>query len=183
MTQTNSNSTDHNYWTPLTSQFKELETNHYHQIEIDDNQKNPEDNTTPENKKIKKRITKHHAKRILCREAIQQLSRRISNGNVSQHNWTELKNTMSAVYDLGATSHCGRENDDFIPTNQPSNKVFHLPTGHTTSASKQATLHHQVHNPARTVDIVPGLKHNSLLSASKFADANYITVLMLVLVL
>ena len=83
----------------------------------------------------------------------------------------------SAVFDTGATSSCGREGDDFIPTNQPSNKVFHVPTGHVTRASMQAKLHHKVREPARTVDMVPGLKHNSLISGGKFADANYVTIL------
>ena len=124
-----------------------------------------------------KRQTKQQARRKASREAIQQLSRLISNGSVSPTDWSGFAATMSAVFDSGATSHCGREKDNFIPTNLPSTKVFHLPTGHTTAASKQAKLHHQVREPARTVDIVPGLKHNSLLSASKFADANYITIL------
>ena len=105
------------------------------------------------------------------------MSKLISNGNISPEDWAVFKDTMSAVFDSGATSNCGREGDEYIPTNKKSTKVFHLPTGHTTAASMQAKLHHQVREPARTVDIVPGLKHNSLLSASKFADANYITVL------
>ena len=83
----------------------------------------------------------------------------------------------TAVFDSGATSNCGRPADPFVPTNQKSTKVFHLPTGHTTTASVQAKLHHLVREPARTVDIVPDLHHNSLLSASKFADAGYVTVL------
>ena len=52
-----------------------------------------------------------------------------------------------------------------------------MPTGETTTATNQALLRHDVREPARTVDMVPALEHNSLLSASKFADANYITIL------
>ena len=52
-----------------------------------------------------------------------------------------------------------------------------MPTGETTLASTQAKLHHKVREPARTVDMVPALKHNSLLSGPKFADANYVTIL------
>ena len=85
--------------------------------------------------------------------------------------------TKSAVYDSGATSNCGRIGDDFEPTNKKSNKVFHMPNGDTAAASAQAKLKLNIREPARTVDMVPDLKHNSLLSASKFADANYITVL------
>ena len=84
---------------------------------------------------------------------------------------------QSAVYDSGATSHCGRQGDDFEPTEELSHKVFHLPNGDTAKASTRAKLHLKLRDPARTVDMVPDLKHNSLISASKFADANYITVL------
>jgi hypothetical protein len=84
---------------------------------------------------------------------------------------------QSAVYDSGATSHCGRTGDNFEPSDELSHKVFHLPNGNTAKASTKAKLHHKLREPARTVDMVPELKHNSLISASKFADANYITVL------
>ena len=83
----------------------------------------------------------------------------------------------TAVFDSGAMSHCGRENNNFIPTDETSHKVFHLPTGQTTNASMEAKLHHDVREPARTVDIVPDLQHNLLLSGSKFSDANYVTIL------
>ena len=83
----------------------------------------------------------------------------------------------TAVFDSGATSHCGMVGDPFIATDKPSYKISHLPNGDTTAASTQAKLHHQVKEPARTVDMVPGLKHNTLLSASKFADAGYTTIL------
>ena len=88
-----------------------------------------------------------------------------------------IQSTSTAVFDSGATSHCGRIGDDFTPTMTQSNKIFHLPNGQTTAASQQAKLKLNVREPARTVDIVPELKHNSLISASKFADANYITIL------
>ena len=52
-----------------------------------------------------------------------------------------------------------------------------MPTGETTDASTQAKLSHDVRGPAKTVDMVPQLQHNSLISGGKFADANYITVL------
>jgi len=64
----------------------------------------------------------------------------------------------SAVFDTAATSSCGMEGDDFIPTDEPSGKVFFMPTGDSTSASTKAKLHHEVREPARTVDMVPELK-------------------------
>ena len=84
------------------------------------------------------------------------------------------KSKSTAVFDSGATSNCG---DDFQATDVPSNKIFHLPNGQTAAASNIAKLKLNLREPARTVDIVPDLKHNSLISASKFADANYITIL------
>ena len=52
-----------------------------------------------------------------------------------------------------------------------------MPNRDTAATSTQAKLKINLREPARTVDMVPDLKHNSLLSASKFADANYTTVL------
>ena len=52
-----------------------------------------------------------------------------------------------------------------------------MPTGHIAPWIVQAKLHHDVRGPSRKVDIVPALKHSSLLSTSKFDDANYVTVL------
>ena len=97
--------------------------------------------------------------------------------NVHQKQKKQKKKGNSAVYDTGATSTCGMVGDDFEETNEISNKIFCMPTGDTTPASTIAKLHHDVREPARTVDMVPALKHNSLISGPKFADANYITVL------
>ena len=41
----------------------------------------------------------------------------------------------------------------------------------------EAKLHHDVREPARTVDILPELKHNALISGSEFSDSTYTTVL------
>ena len=43
-------------------------------------------------------------------------------------------------------------------------------------ATNTAKLEHRLRDPARTVDIVPSLADNTLTSASKFADANYISI-------
>ena len=45
------------------------------------------------------------------------------------------------------------------------------------SGSTKPLLHHERLEPARTADVVPGLARNLLLSASKFEDTKYITVL------
>ena len=52
-----------------------------------------------------------------------------------------------------------------------------MPMGTTAPDSVKAKLHHSVREPEFTVDMVPDLKHNSLMSARKFAYAQYITVL------
>ena len=103
------------------------------------------------------------------------ISRKQSIANIN--NTKPIKNTSTAVFDSGATSHCGRIGDEFTPTNEASTKIFHLPNGQTTAATNKAKLKLDVREPARTVDMVPELKHNSLISASKFVDANYITIL------
>ena len=82
----------------------------------------------------------------------------------------------SAAYDTACTSHAGMEGDLFIPTNQPSTKIFTVATGHKTPRSRVAKLHHPVRDPARTVDIVPGLADQYLLSGEKFAKAGYVSI-------
>ena len=62
--------------------------------------------------------------------------------------------------------------DDFILTKEKSNKIFHMPTGTTELSSFKAKLYHSVREPERIVDMVPNLKHNSLMSSRKFADAS-----------
>eukprot|EP00804_Cyclotella_cryptica_P000162 CCRYP_017462-RA/>CCRYP_017462-RA protein AED:0.81 eAED:0.81 QI:0/0/0/0.5/1/1/2/0/589 len=81
----------------------------------------------------------------------------------------------SAVSDTGATSTSGTLHDPFIHSKTRSTKIFMLPTGTTTAATIQAQLLLNVRPPANTVDIVPNL-HQTLLSGSKFADANYTAV-------
>ena len=52
-----------------------------------------------------------------------------------------------------------------------------MPTSERTPASTQAKMFHNVREPENTVDMVPQLQHNSLMSGGKFADTYYITVL------
>eukprot|EP00804_Cyclotella_cryptica_P002793 CCRYP_009348-RA/>CCRYP_009348-RA protein AED:0.05 eAED:0.04 QI:0/0/0/1/1/1/3/0/1214 len=81
----------------------------------------------------------------------------------------------SAVSNTGATSTAGTLHDPFIHSKTRSTKIFMLPTGTTTAATIQAQLLLNVRPPANTVDIVPNL-HQTLLSGSKFADADYTAV-------
>ena len=70
-------------------------------------------------------------------------------------------------------------NIEFILTDEPSNKVFHIPTITMVKASVNPKMHHNPRKPVRMIDMVPVLQHNSLIliSASKFVDANYIKFL------
>ena len=65
----------------------------------------------------------------------------------------------SAVVDSDTTSHVGTEEDEeeLIPTNKKSSKLFSMPNGETEAATKQALLDHDLREEARTVDIVPGV--------------------------
>ena len=64
-------------------------------------------------------------------------------------------------------------NNLFIQTNRTSTKIFALVDGHATAGSNVAKLHHNIREPAHTVDMVPALKDNSLLSGGKFSQAGY----------
>ena len=65
--------------------------------------------------------------------------------------------------------------DPFRTTNEPSNKVFLLPTGGTAQTTHLSQLLLDVRSPANQVNIIPNLTH-TLLSGSKFADAGYTAV-------
>ena len=54
--------------------------------------------------------------------------------------------------------------------------MFTVATGHKTPGSRVAKLHHPVREPAWTVDTVPGLSDQSLLSGGKFAKAGYVLI-------
>ena len=68
------------------------------------------------------------------------------------------------------------EGDSFIPTDQPSTKVFTVAKGHKTPGSRVGKLHHPVREPERTVDIVPGLADQSLISGEKFSKAGNVSI-------
>ena len=77
---------------------------------------------------------------------------------------------------MACTSNAGMIGDPFIQITQQSTKVFSVADGLQTPGSNIAKLHHPVHKPAQTVDMVPALAGQSLLSGEKFAEAGYISV-------
>ena len=66
--------------------------------------------------------------------------------------------------------------DPFIQMTQKPTKVFSVADGRRTPGSNISKLLHHVRKPARTVDTVPALAVQSLLSGAKFANAGYISV-------
>jgi hypothetical protein len=87
--------------------------------------------------------------------------------NITKHNplHNQIKQGVlngsipSTIADSGVTSHVGTTKNSaqqaFIPTGQPSHKVFQLPNGMQTQASNIHHLHHNVQQPAKDVHIVP----------------------------
>ena len=66
--------------------------------------------------------------------------------------------------------------DTFIHTEQRSANIFALADGNPTPATKIAKLEHRVREPVRTVNMVPELANQSLLSGGKFTEAGYVSV-------
>ena len=64
----------------------------------------------------------------------------------------------------------------FIQTNRKSTKIFALADGHPTPATTIALLGHKIQEPACTVNMIPELANQSLLSGEKFAEAGYASV-------
>ena len=79
----------------------------------------------------------------------------------------------SAVSD---TSHALLPSAPSIPTGKRSDVVFHLPNGALAPATTINKLHHQVREPAQSLNIFPDLAMNSLMSTSKFVAAGYTVV-------
>ena len=82
----------------------------------------------------------------------------------------------SDAYDTACTSNVGMVGNPFFQTGRTSTKVFTVEDSHKTPGSTEANLHHTVRDPARTVDMVPALADQSLLSGNKFAQAGYVTI-------
>ena len=82
----------------------------------------------------------------------------------------------STVVDSGCTSGVGTMKDPCHRTGRTSNKEFILPGGEIMAATEIAEYPFSVRDPAKQLHITPGITTNSLLSTSKFAEANYITI-------
>jgi hypothetical protein len=82
----------------------------------------------------------------------------------------------STVVDSGCTSGVGTTDDPCWQTGHTPNKQFILPGSKIVKATKIAKYPFKVRAPAQELHITPSITENSLLSTSKFAAANYITI-------
>ena len=64
----------------------------------------------------------------------------------------------------------------FIQTNRNSANIFALADGHPIPATTIALLEHKIQYPARTVNMVPALSNQYLLSGGKCSEAGYVSV-------
>jgi hypothetical protein len=87
------------------------------------------------------------------------------------------KAQRNSILDTGATSGTASADDEeyFDNTGQKSRKIFMLPDKRQHKATKKMLLWQPLCELAREMNIVPGL-HSTLISISKLADANYLTV-------
>jgi hypothetical protein len=69
-----------------------------------------------------------------------------------------------------------KDNDNVIITNEKSHKIFYNANGTVSAAGMKAQLPFNLRALANEAETVPSLAMNSLLSTSKLADANYITI-------
>ena len=81
-----------------------------------------------------------------------------------------------AAWDTACTSHAGIFGDPFIPMGQKSSKIFALADGHPTPATTVAKMEHNVIEPALTVNMVPALSNQFLLSGGKLSEAGYVSI-------
>ena len=84
----------------------------------------------------------------------------------------------NAVFDSGATSGVAVEKDaqHLISIGKKSNKIFVIPNCDSMTATERMKLPFELREPATDMSLVPGV-HTSLISAVKFAEADYISVL------
>ncbi len=82
----------------------------------------------------------------------------------------------STVVDSGCTSGVSTTDNPCWLTSRTSTKQFILSGGKIVKATEIAEYPFKVRSPAQELHITPGITENSLLSTSKFAAANYITI-------
>jgi hypothetical protein len=82
----------------------------------------------------------------------------------------------SAVSDTAATSNAFLPSAPTLLTGTVSTAVFHLPNRVTAAATMIHKLHHNLREPAHSINIVLSLVDNSLLSTVKMVEAGYTAI-------
>jgi hypothetical protein len=82
----------------------------------------------------------------------------------------------STVSDTAATSNAFLQSAPTLLTGTVSTAVFHLPNGATAAATMIHKLHHNLREPARSINIIPSLVGNSLLSTVKTVKTSYAAI-------
>jgi hypothetical protein len=77
------------------------------------------------------------------------------------------------VSDTAATSNAFLSSAPMLPTGTMSTAVFHLPNKATAAATMIHKLHHNLRERACSINIIPSLVGNSLLSTIKMVEAGY----------
>ncbi len=105
-------------------------------------------------------------------------SRRYVIGEDDDLLWRGVENSTipSMVVDSGCTSGVGTSDDPCRRTGRASKKKFVHPGSDIVNATEIAEYPFKVRALAQELHITPGVTKNSLLSTSKFANANYITI-------
>ena len=83
------------------------------------------------------------------------------------------------ILDFGATSTFMRSQDGATPSGKRSTKQVQLSDGRAVQASEKARLPwNKLRDEVRERDVLPSLKHNSIVSVEKLADTRYYTLFM-----
>jgi hypothetical protein len=81
-----------------------------------------------------------------------------------------------AVSDTAATSNAFLPSAPTLPTGTMSTAMFHYPNEATAAATMIHKLHHNLQEPARSINIAPSFVGNSLLSTVKVVEAGYMAI-------
>ena len=188
--------TNQNYWSPLTSLVAELDENDMFKPSTTFNIESQKEKML-KSKNKNTTVTEHQQVSADMANAVSEMEQEMDkviadfdqinesiDKIIAKAEYTEIKtetthNPPSAVYDSGATSGVAAPHDarHLIATGQKSNKIFVIPNSEAMPATDKMKLaHSQLRYPATDMNVVLGV-HTSLISACKFADADYITIL------
>ena len=82
----------------------------------------------------------------------------------------------STVVDTGATSSVGKYGCGLTLTGKPSSRIYTVANGENCAATEEATIDHDLREPACTFHMVPDIALDPLCSSGQVCDAGYIKV-------